>query len=286
VTETWTVARVLSWATDDFRVKGMDSPRLEAELLMAHGLGCDRIRLVIDAQRPLSPEELAQVKALLKRRRRFEPMAYILGQREFYGRSFEVDTNVLIPRPDTEVLVDVALEVTKGSHLYGSALDLCTGSGCVAVTFALERPTWRTWASDIAPGAVAVARRNAARLGATEVCFVEGNLFAPLDSALRFDLITANPPYIPEAELATLQPDIREYEPELALTSGTDGLDLIRVIVPKARQHLVPLGILALEVGAGQSQRVVALMHEHGFTNVETRRDLAGRDRVVFGRSP
>ncbi len=126
MTDTWTVARVLSWATDDFRAKGIDGPRLEAELLLAHSLGCDRIRLVIDAQRPLEAQELARVRALLQRRRRFEPLACIVGQREFRGRPFAVDANVLIPRPDTEVLVEVALELTKGQDLYGVALDLCT----------------------------------------------------------------------------------------------------------------------------------------------------------------
>lgn len=284
MTETWTVARVLAWATDDFRAKGMDSPRLEAELLLAHALGCDRIRLVIDAQRPLEPNELVNVRALIQRRRRFEPMAYILGQREFWGRAFSVDSNVLIPRPDTEVLVEVALELTKQRDLYGLALDLCTGSGCVAVTFALERPTWRTWASDISAGAVAVARANAARLGATEVCFLHGDLFEPIEPTLRFDLITANPPYIPEPQLATLQPDIREHEPHLALTSGVDGLDLVRKIVPQARKHLTSGGALAMEIGADQGERVAALMNEHGYTGVTIRKDLGNRDRVVFGR--
>jgi release factor glutamine methyltransferase len=286
VTDTWTVARVLTWATDDFRAKGMDSPRLEAELLLAHSLGCDRIRLVIDSQRPLEPLELAKVRALIQRRRRFEPMAYILGQREFWGRAFTVDANVLIPRPDTEVLVEVALELTKQRDLYGVALDLCTGSGCVAVTFALERPTWRTWATDISPGAVAVARANAARLGALGLCFAEGDLFQPIDSDLRFDLITANPPYIPEGDLPTLQADIREHEPHVALTSGADGLDLVRKIVPQALSHLAPAGALALEIGADQAERVANLMRESGYTGVSIRRDLGNRDRVVFGRAP
>jgi release factor glutamine methyltransferase len=262
----------------------MDSPRLEAELLLAHGLGCDRIRLVIDSQRELEAHELQKVRALIQRRRRFEPMAYILGQREFWGRPFAVDSNVLIPRPDTEALVEVALSLTKPQDLYGAALDLCTGSGCVAVTFALERPTWRMWASDISPGAVAVARANAVRLGATEVCFVEGDLFRPIDPALRFDLITANPPYIPESDLATLQPDIRDHEPHVALTSGADGLELVRKIVPQALQYLTAGGALALEIGADQAQRVAALMEQHGYKGVGIQRDLGNRERVVFGR--
>lgn len=264
----------------------MESPRLEAELLLAHGLGCDRIRLVIDAQRPLAPNELDKVRALIQRRRRFEPMAYILGQREFWGRGFTVDPNVLIPRPDTEILVEVALELTQDRDLYGTALDLCTGSGCVAVTFALERPTWHTWASDISAGALDLARGNAARLGANQLCFVRGDLFDPMPQDLRFDLITANPPYIPEAELATLQPDIRDYEPHIALTSGTDGLDLVRKLVPRALAHLASGGWLALEVGADQAQLVRTLMQQEGYVNVDVRRDLGNRDRVVFGHAP
>jgi release factor glutamine methyltransferase len=168
---TWTVGRVLTWAADDFRGRGIESARLDAELLLAHVLGCDRIRLIIDNLRPLSNDELVRFRALIQRRRRGEPIAYILGRREFFGLSFRVDARVLVPRPDTETLLNVALERSVHRDQFGTLLDLCTGSGCVAVCFALERPTWQVWASDLSHDAIAVARENALRLGAPQVAF-------------------------------------------------------------------------------------------------------------------
>jgi release factor glutamine methyltransferase len=275
---------VLTWATDDFRTRGFETPRLEAELLLAHSLGCDRIRLVIDSARPLSAEELAAVRQLIQRRRRYEPMAYILQSREFWGRKFFVSPAVLIPRPDTEVLVETALALTKEQHLFGRALDLCTGSGCVAVSFALERPTWRTWATDISGDALEVARSNAARLGASELTFRESDLFAALDPGQRFSLITANPPYVSTSDYAELQPDIREYEPVLALTSGSDGLDLVRRLIIEAPDYLETGGSLAIEIGAGQAPAVKGLFAERGFVNVQGKYDLGKHERVVSGQ--
>lgn len=277
---------MLSWATEDFKGRGFESPRLEAELLLANSLGCDRIRLVIDSNRPLSAEELASVRQLIQRRRRFEPMAYILGSREFYGRKFTVSPAVLIPRPDTEVLVETALELTKDRHLFGHALDLCTGSGCVAVSFALERPTWRTWATDISKEALDVARSNAARLGASEVSFRHGDLFEALEPGQRFGLITANPPYIANGEHPDLQPDVRDFEPVLALTSGSDGLDLVRRLVDAAPNYLEPGGSLAMEIGAGQAPEVKRLLAARGFVNVQSKKDLGKHERVVFAQVP
>lgn len=285
--EQWTVARVLAWATDDFRTRGFESPRLEAELLLAHSLECDRIRLVVDASRPLSPDELTAVRQLIQRRRRHEPMAYILQYREFWGRNFSVSPAVLIPRPDTEVLVETALELTQSQHLYGTALDVCTGSGCVAITFALERPTWRIWATDISGAALDVARRNAARLGASELVFRQGDLFGALDVATeRFSLITANPPYITTGELPTLQPDVRDYEPTLALVSGEDGLNLVRRLIDEAPGHLEPEGWLALELGAGQAPAVKDLFAARGYTRIQSKRDLGKHERVVYAQAP
>lgn len=277
---------MLNWATEDFRTRGFDTPRLEAELLLAHSLGCDRIRLVIDATRPLSPDELGQVRQLIQRRRRSEPIAYILQTREFWGRRFTVSPAVLIPRPDTEVLVETAIELTQEQHLFGQALDLCTGSGCIAVSFALERPTWRTWATDISPAALEVARLNAARLGAAEIVFREGDLFDAVDPNTRFSLITANPPYVTTGDLPGLQPDVRDYEPTLALVSGADGLDAARRIVAQAPDYLEPGGHLVLEIGAGQATAVKELFTGHGFTDVQSKRDLAKHERVVFGQVP
>jgi release factor glutamine methyltransferase len=151
VSEAWTIARVLKWAADDFRKRQNPSPRLDAELLLAHALGHDRIRLVLDSERQLDTAELGRYRELIQRRRSGEPIAYILGRREFYGLSFATDQRALVPRPDTEPLVEVALERTRARSMHGRALDLCTGSGCVAVSFAKARPTWRVTATDISP---------------------------------------------------------------------------------------------------------------------------------------
>lgn len=281
---TWTVARVLAWATEDFRGRGQDSPRLEAELLLAHVLGCDRIRLVIESQRPLEASELGRFREAIKRRRTGEPIAYILGEREFYGHRFRVDARVLVPRADTETLVDVALTRTRPRSLGGKALDLCTGSGCVAVAFARQRPTWAVTGVELEPGAATLARENALRVGAWNALRVlVGDLFAPLGPEERFDLIVGNPPYVPDGEIPGLAVDVREHEPRLALAGGADGLELVRRIVAAAPAWLVPAGVLALEIGCDQGARARALLEANGFVEVELTRDLGQRERVVSG---
>src|SRR5271170_6766306 len=169
----WTIEAVVRWASDDFRARGLDRPRLDAEVLLAHALGTTRMQLVIDAKRPLEPEELVRFRDLVKRRRAREPVAYLVGVREFYGRQFRVDRRVLVPRPDTETLVDVALARTEARSLSMRALDLCTGSGCVAITLARERPTCFVVATDVSADALLIARENALRLGAYNVAFRE-----------------------------------------------------------------------------------------------------------------
>lgn len=284
--ESWSVRRVLSWAADDLKRRGNDTGRLDAELLLARVLQVDRIGLILHAERPLSPGELGSFRELFKRRRSGEPVAYLLGEREFYGISLRVDARVLIPRPDSERLVEVALERTRPRSMLGSALDLCTGSGCVAIAFARTRPTWSVTASDVSPAALEVARDNAHRTGAIRnLRLLEGSLFAPVVGE-RFDLITANPPYIPSAELASLPPDVRDFEPRLALDGGADGLDFVRRIAEQARQAMHPGALLALEIGADQGAAASAVLREHGFAAVELARDLAGRDRVVSGHGP
>ncbi|MEB2312618.1 MAG: peptide chain release factor N(5)-glutamine methyltransferase [Sorangiineae bacterium] len=285
--DAWTIARVLAWAVADFKARGMETPRLDAELLLGHALGLDRIKLILQHERLLAAEELARYRALIKRRRAGEPVAYLLGVREFYGLPIRVDARALIPRPDTEALVDVALERTRARSLYGRALDLCTGSGCVALALASRRPTWKFLAVDASCGAVELARENVERLGmAFSVGVLEGDLFATLPTGARFELITANPPYIPEAELATLDPSIREFEPRLALTGGESGLELAARIVASARVWLTPGGLLAMELGSDQAERGRALFAEAGFIDIETRRDYGGRERVTSGVSP
>ena len=221
------------------------------------------------------------------RRRRLEPVAYILGEREFYGLRFSVNQHVLIPRPDTEILVNVALERTRERHLFGRALDICTGSGCVAIAFATERPTWHVTGSDISPEALVVARKNALRLGAVwNIDFKPSDVFAGIAAEPRFELITANPPYIPDDEVPTLSADIKNFEPHTALCGGADGLALVRRLVKAAPSWLAPGGVLAMEIGAGQAERVAKGLGAYGFVDVQRERDYGGIERVVSGRWP
>lgn len=276
----WTLRDVVAWMTDDLRKRGVEGARLDAELIVAQALGIDRIKVIISGERSLSPAELETIRALFRRRRTAEPVAYLRGEREFYGRRFRVDRRVLVPRPDTEILVEVALERLRGRDLSARVLDLCTGSGCVAITLKLERPTIAVDATDLSAEALAVARDNAQRLGAIwNVRFAVGDLLAP---GGPYDLITANPPYIATSEIATLQADIRDHEPRLALDGGADGLDLVRRIVAAAPRALRPGGALAMEIGAGQADEVAALFAKD-FTDIKKTRDYGGHDRVVSG---
>lgn len=285
--ETWTVGKVVRWATDDFRGRGIDSARLDAELLLAMVLGVERMRIIIEPERPLATDELAKYRELIRRRRAREPIAYLRGEREFYGRSFRVSSDVLIPRPDTETLVDVVLARSASRSMYARLLDLCTGSGCVAITIARERPNWHVTGVDLSEAALRVARDNAARLGAIwNVRWLVGDLSAPLGDKERFEVLTANPPYIPDAEVETLEPDVRAFEPRLALAGGPDGLVLTRRVVTDARRLLVPGGLLALEIMAGTSDAVAALVREAGFEDVAVARDYGGNDRVVSAVAP
>jgi len=276
---------VLAWATDDFKRRGNKSARLDAELLLGEALGLDRIKLIVEAERPLADDELGRYRDLIKRRRASEPIAYILGRREFFALPMRVDRRVLIPRPDTEILVETALLGTRERHLYGRMLDLCTGSGCVAIAFAKERPTWRVTAVDLSPDAAVVARDNVRRAGVVHnVAVLEGDLFAALADGARFELITANPPYIPSAEIADLDADVRDFEPRLALDGGDDGLAVTRRLVGEAMRYLSPGGLLALEGGFDQAPAVAALLEAHGFEQIARSKDLAGVERVVSGR--
>lgn len=289
MSEPWTVGRVVRWAADDFRTRGIESPRLEAELLLAHALGTDRMRIIVEPERGLSDGELGRYRELIQRRRKGEPVAYLRGEKEFYGRMFRVDGRVLVPRPDTELLVDTALKRTATRSMGVRYLDLCTGSGCVAISLARERPASKVFAVDSSADALAVARDNGVRLGAAfQVAWLLGDLFAPLApfAPIVFDLVVANPPYIPEGEIASLSLDIRGFEPRLALSGGADGLDVIRRIVAGAPRFLRSSGVLAMEVGMGQALEVRALYEGAGFTDVAIDKDYGGHDRVVSGTLP
>ena len=282
----WTVRRLLGWATEDFRQRGLESPRLEAELLLGHALGKSRIELIVQSEFAPDTIELNQFRDLVRRRRTKEPTAYLVGQREFYGIPIRVDRRVLVPRPDTETLVQVALDRSRHRSAHGHALDLCTGSGCVAIAFARRRAGWNVIGVDISSEALQVAEDNTLRVGnILGLAWLQGDLFEPL-SQRRFDLITANPPYIPSAEYLDLDATIRDFEPKLALDGGADGLDVTRRIVQEAPHWLEREAILAVEIAFDQAPAIIDLFQTRGFVDVEYQKDYGGRDRVVSGRWP
>lgn len=285
--ESWTIGKVLRWAQDDFAKRGLSAPRLDAELLLCECLGLNRVQLITDSSRPLTASELGAFRGLIKRRRGGEPIAYILGRREFWGLEFRTDSRALVPRPDTEALVEVALERTRHLNLFGTAVDVCTGSGCVAIAFHHERPTWHVIGSDLSADALALARENALRLGSVwGMAWQQSDLLEAIPRGVGLDLITANAPYIPSSEIPELDVDVRGFEPALALDGGSDGLELIRRLAPSALERLSPGGVLALELHHDQANRVEALLVELGFRNTLRKKDYAGHERVVSGQKP
>ena len=280
---TWTVLDVVRWTTARFAERGLGTPRLDAELLVAHVLSLPRVQLYVQFERVLTPEELASLRDMIKRRQAAESIAYLTGRKEFWKFELAVDARVLVPRPDTETLVEEAL-ARLGDPDAGAPTriaDVGTGSGALAITLAKVRAGAAVFASDVSAAALEVARGNAERLGAA-VTFVEGDLGAPLAAHAPFTLIVANLPYIPTGELASLPADVRS-EPALALDGGADGLDLVRRLVGEAPALLAPGGVLALEIGDGQAAATRALLEAAAFTDVQTRKDLAGIERIVSG---
>lgn len=283
--ERWTVRRAVLWTADYLKQRGVDSPRTDAELLLADSLQVDRIRLVIDFDKPLAPAELASYRARIERRAAGEPTAYILGRREFYGRTFAVDARVLIPRPETEGLVELGLAALPAEGPV-RILDLCAGSGCVGITLAAERPSAEVTLIELDPGAAEVALANARTLGVEARCqLLPGDLLAPLPPGACFDLIVGNPPYIPSGELPGLQREVLR-EPRLALDGGADGLALIRRIALEAGKHLLPGGSLLLELAVEQGPAASALLAAAGFSEVRVFQDFTRRDRYLAGRRP
>lgn len=272
------VARARDWAREILDSAGIDTAQLDADLLLAEVLHLDRGSLIARTERVLTEDEQAAFSGLVERRRKREPLAYITGRKGFRRIELNVNRHVLVPRPDTEVLVAVA-KVARPC----AVLDVATGSGAVALALADELPDATVTASDISPQALAVARENAGALGlAARMSFVESDLLDQIDG--RFDCVTANLPYVAQTEWEILQPEITGYEPKIALVGGTDGLDLVRKIIPQASDHLNPGAMLALEVGEGQARRVAELMADAGYRDVERHADLAGIDRVVSGK--
>ena len=274
------VADALAASVDALTAAGVESPRLDAELMLAEATGTDRARLIAEPGAALEPPASRAFGAMVRRRLRREPVAYILGRRWFRDIELRVDHRVLIPRPETELLVEVALELEPRR-----ALDVGTGSGAVALALAAELPAAEVVATDSSPEALQVARENAARLGLAErVGFAAGTL----PSQGGFDLLLANLPYVADGDWPQLAPEIRDWEPRRALLGGRDGLDALRALLADLREPQAAArpytAAVALEVGAGQADAVAAMLADAGFPLTETRDDLAGIGRVVLGR--
>lgn len=292
-TKTWTVLQTLQWTSEWFGRRSLDSPRLTAELLLAHVLKLERVRLYMEFDRPLTAAELAAFRALIERRVAGESTAYLLGYRHFYGRRFEVDARVLVPRPETELLVDLVGKALSGGAAEGAVataeprevLDLCTGSGCIALSLAAEWTHLRLTGTDLSPRALEVATANRAALGLNErVELLQGDLFAPV-AGRRFHALVSNPPYVAEGQMAGLPAEVKA-EPRLALAAGEQGMDVLARLVQQAPAHLHPGGLLAVEMGEEQGAMVSAAFAAAGFIDVVVTRDWAGHDRVVAGRLP
>lgn len=281
--DAWTVQRILQWTTDFLAKKQMESPRLEAELLLAHARQCQRINLYTDFETLLTDGERARMRDFVQRRAKREPLAYITGRKEFYGRDFAVGAGVLVPRPETETLVDRCLEHIP-RDVPQRICEIGFGSGCVAVTLAKQRPQLTIVACDTSADALKFASQNAATHNVEQrVELVLGDGFEAIQSVTTelFDGIVSNPPYVCEGELAGLAPEVARYEPHEALVSGVDGLSLIRQLIRDARGVLRPGGWMALEVDAAQCPTVTGLFQDSGFADVITHKDLFGNDRIV-----
>jgi release factor glutamine methyltransferase len=263
------------------RLVASPTAALDAELLVATVLGTSRAALAADPDRALQPEELLALESLVRRRVAGEPVAYLTGRREFWSLELEVTPDVLVPRPETELLVEGALAAIA-SHARPAVLDLGTGSGAVAIAIASDRPQAAVTATDVSAAALAVAKRNAARLGLRNIRFFEGSWYGPLAGA-RFDVIASNPPYVAQGDIALAE---LAFEPRLALVAGAQGLDALAAICAGAPGHLAPAGTLLLEHGAYQGAAVRALMGAAGLVGVATARDLAGHERVTMGALP
>ncbi len=301
--ETWTIQRLLSWITEYFTEKEIDSPRLSAEILLSHALGLKRIELYTQFDKLVDKEPLRQLHALVKRAGQDEPVAYLTGKTEFYSIELNVTPACMIPRPETELLVERAIEflrartaenatmqddlISGGTHTGAQFVcDLCTGSGCIAVAIARNFPGTRIIATDISDAALHVAAANVEKHHLKErITLLCGDLFDPLVPQLdtsKFDLIVCNPPYVSAPEFEALERNVKDYEPKLALFAGNDGLDIYRRIIEKADLFLKPDAALMLEIGYAQGPAVRELLEQTGaFAEIEIEKDFHNNDRIV-----
>lgn len=280
VAKDWTIGSVLAWTRGYFDDKGLENPRFDAELLVAHGLGITRLQLYTEHDKPLAGDELARIRGLVQRRGKHEPAAYITGERGFWSLDLKVDGRVLIPRPETEQLVERALAFLKGRP-QARVVDVGTGSGCIALALAAERPDLQILAVDKSMDALEVAKANRDALE-SPVKLQRSDLLSTVKGPL--DLVVSNPPYIASAQVDTLMPDVLEFEPRMALDGGPDGFALIRPLIAQSAERLMPGGALMFEIGFDQGPAALALFSSHpAFTDTALHTDLSGHDRILTG---
>jgi release factor glutamine methyltransferase len=297
--ETWTIQKLLNWVAEYLKNKSINSPRLSAELLLSHVLGLKRIELYTQFDKIVTEEQLGRLHDLVERAGKHEPIAYLAGKTEFYSLELEVTADCMIPRPETELLVERAIEflLARGGKQF--VCDLCTGSGCIAVAIARNYPDCRIIATDVSSAALSVAARNIEKHGLKEkIKLLCGDLFDPIMPQIDiekpvphspgdggFDLIVCNPPYVSAAEFEKLDKNIKDYEPKLALFAGDDGLDIYRRIVEKVGEFLKPDAALMLEIGYEQGQEVRELLEQiRLFAEILIEKDIHDNDRIVIAK--
>ncbi len=287
--DTWTIQKLLKWVTEYLTTKGIESPRLSAELLLSHVLGLKRIELYTQFSQSVTAEQLGVLRDLVKRAGQFEPVAYLTGKTEFYSLELNITRDCMIPRPETELLVQRAIEFLRMRFGNQAVCDLCTGSGCIAVAIAKNFADACVFATDISDKALAVAAENVRKHQLAErITLLCGDLFDPLIQQLdvnQFDLIVCNPPYVSSAEYDNLDKNVKDYEPRLALHAGDDGLDIYRRLIERIDQFLKPDAALMLEIGYAQGPVVRRLLEETNvFAEVKIEKDYHDNDRIVTAR--
>ena len=283
----WRVVDLLNWTTQYFEQHGLSHPRLDAEVLLGHLLEKSRLQLYLHFEMPVFQEHLTPYRELIKKRVEHTPVSYLTNRKEFMSLDFYVDERVLIPRPETEQLVETILREKTGDS--ERLLELGTGSGVIATSLAVHQPEWDIIATDISEPALAVAQKNAEAHACTaQIKFLSGDLFDPIKAIdpteeIRFDWIVCNPPYVKKTEWDTLSPDVRDYEPEIALSAGDDGLAVIRRLIAEAPEYLAPNGKLILEIGDTQGDLVRPLIDaESAYCTYQLLKDYAEKERIVL----
>ena len=278
-----TVLEAIQKSTEFLAKKGVDSPRLQSELLLAHLLKMQRLKLYLEFARNLSDQETTALRELVQRRGNREPLQHILGTASFCGLEMKVNSSVLVPRPETELLAEEGWKFLNSLGRESTFLDFGTGSGCIAISLCHHAQQARGWALDYSKEALTIAAANAANSSVAErITFVEGNGLSAVSSNLRFDLIISNPPYIPSEEINTLQEEVRNYDPRSALDGGSDGLDFYRLLAKEAANHLAAQGKLMLEFGDGQERSLASIFASQGWTVDTIEKDYSRRPRILI----